>query len=341
MKADGRPFFLLTYGLLGLLVAAPVSADSIKAALERMSTAVSELNYRGTFVQIQDGEVETLKVVHRGGQAGEAGPRERLITLSGSLRELIRDQDTVKCIYSRDSGGDVDLRQSASRFHAHVGKKIGSLDSDHYSLVSFGSDRVAGREAEILGIRPEDEYRYGFRFWVDARNGMPLRSDMIDPDGNVVQQTMFTEIDFGPGIADEEFKPVLEGDGDRFSTRYARYAPHSKETDHNSGEWVLGALPSGFELVAEQHESKGARRNAHHLIVSDGLAQVSVFVEAIDAETGGFEGESRMGSVNAYGRRMGDFQLTVVGEVPLATVTAIAQGISRLPEELTRQEQPD
>jgi len=335
MKSEGHVFSAVFCGLIGLLLASPLSADSVKSALVRMGEVVSELDYRGTFVQIQDGELETLKVTHR---SGDSGSRERLVTLTGSLRELIRHHDSVKCIHSRDSAGEVDLRQAASRFHAHLGDKIQDLNSDYYSLVSLGKDRVAGREAMILGIRPLDEYRYGFRFWVDVKNGMPLRSDMINPQGAVIQQTMFTEISFDNGISDDELEPVLQGDDQAFATRHARYASDTEDTPPVPDKWRLDELPGGFRVISERREPVSGNSQMHHLIVSDGLAQVSVFVEPISDDSNGFDGESRMGAVNAHGRRMGDFQLTVVGEVPAATVNTIARGISDLPDVSKQQE---
>ena len=67
-----------------------------------------------------------------------------------------------------------------------------------------------------------------------------------------------------------------------------------------------------------------------HLVLSDGLASVSVYVES-DPQAEGLEGGTRIGAVHAAGRRISGHQVTVVGEVPLETVEAVLAGIRRIP----------
>ncbi|MCP1726670.1 sigma-E factor negative regulatory protein RseB [Natronospira proteinivora] len=330
MKGLSLPGFLILG--LGLTAHHGAFAVPLEDRLNRMGEAVAQLSYQGTFIQVQDGEVETLEVAHRG---GEEDSRERLMSLTGSLRELIRDDDTVKCIHSRDSGGEVDLRQSAARFHAHLGRKLGEMEGDFYSLVALGHDRVAGRDTKVVGVRPNDQFRYGFRFWIDEENGMPLRSDMVDPEGAVIQKVMFTQIRFRGDIEDEHLNPVLDAEGEEFATRRAKYsrpkAPERQAPDH---DWELGELPAGFELISVREKPRSGDGRLYHFIVSDGLAQVSVFLEPASEAGDGFEGESRMGTVHAFGRHLDRHQLTVVGEVPEATVSAIARSFESAPERL-------
>ena len=59
----------------------------------------------------------------------------------------------------------------------------------------------------------------------------------------------------------------------------------------------------------------------------DGVASVSVFVEALGDEDEVAEGLSRLGAANAYTTTRGDFLVTAVGEVPGITVELIAQGM--------------
>jgi len=330
MKGLSLPCFLL----FGLTLAVPngAVASSVEDTLKRMAEAASELSYQGTFIQIQDGEVETLEVTHQG---SEEGSRERLMSLTGSLRELIRDHDSVKCIHSRESVGEVDLRQSAVRFHAHLGSKLGEMEGVLYSLVELGQDRVAGRPVKVVGVRPNDEFRYGFRFWVDEENGMPLRSDMVNPEGSVIQKVMFTQIRFQDEIGDEALSPVLDEGSEEFATRRAKYSrPEVPEEPASDRDWQLNELPSGFELVSMREKALSENRRLYHFIVSDGLAQVSVFLEPAAEAGNGFEGESRMGTVHAFGRQLDRHQLTVVGEVPEVTVTAIAGAFEGIPERL-------
>ena len=106
-----------------------------------------------------------------------------------------------------------------------------------------------------------------------------------------------------------------------------------------SSYWVASAvnsstrvarLPAGFELTHFQHQrmrQDGAA--AAHMVYSDGLATVSVYVEQLSAAGDAFSGLSTMGAVNAYGLQLDGHQVTVVGEVPPVTVEMIARSVER------------
>ena len=66
---------------------------------------------------------------------------------------------------------------------------------------------------------------------------------------------------------------------------------------------------------------------AQHLIFSDGIAAISVFIEP-GAQTGPRPPEtSTMGSANAYSTSVHGHVVTAIGEVPAATVREIANSI--------------
>ena len=74
-----------------------VAGDSQQARewLERMTAAMSQMSYQGTFVYVRDGEVETMRITH---VTDETGVRERLYSVSGPHREVIRDREGVRCV---------------------------------------------------------------------------------------------------------------------------------------------------------------------------------------------------------------------------------------------------
>ena len=73
-------------------LAAPAFAQDAGAWLQRMQQALGEQHYQGTFAYVRDGQLDAMQVFHRGG----AAPRERLLTLSGELREMVRSSDGVR-----------------------------------------------------------------------------------------------------------------------------------------------------------------------------------------------------------------------------------------------------
>jgi sigma-E factor negative regulatory protein RseB len=66
-----------------------------------------------------------------------------------------------------------------------------------------------------------------------------------------------------------------------------------------------------------------------HLVYSDGLASVSVFIEPRNPQTEAIRGLAKVGAAFAYSRDLEGHQVTAVGEVPAATVQAIAAGVMK------------
>jgi sigma-E factor negative regulatory protein RseB len=84
-------------------------------------------------------------------------------------------------------------------------------------------------------------------------------------------------------------------------------------------------LPPGFKLVRAERTLEASGRTLEHLVLSDGLAAISIYAEA-DAEEG-LRGGSRIGAIHAHGGKVAGHQITVVGEAPAATVAAVFSAI--------------
>jgi sigma-E factor negative regulatory protein RseB len=106
-------------------------------------------------------------------------------------------------------------------------------------------------------------------------------------------------------------------------------------------EWAINQLPQGFMLTQrtmrhskpvslQSRDSSASEPDLLHMVYSDGLASVSIFIEKNQGPGKHVEGASTMGAVNAYGHAVGDSFVTVVGEVPVRTVQSMAQSIVRV-----------
>ncbi|HSH43098.1 MAG TPA: sigma-E factor regulatory protein RseB domain-containing protein, partial [Arenicellales bacterium] len=155
------------------LFSQPLVAGEAFDWLERMSAAISDLNYRGTFVYQHNGKLEAMSVVHRGGEDS----RQRLFALSGAAREVIRDQEGVICIFPDSKAVMVDRNLPRGPF-ATLPRDLEQLN--HYYHFSLGgSERVLERHGRMVVIEPRDNYRYGYRFWLDREHALPLRSALV------------------------------------------------------------------------------------------------------------------------------------------------------------------
>lgn len=299
------------------------SAGDARQWLEKMSHAVETLSYKGTFVYLHGGHMDAMQIIHRYGPHGE---QERLISLTGAAREVIRNNRTVTCILP-DSRSVV-VNKSLPRT-AFPGDLPGNLDrlSQDYSFQVLGSDRMTGMAARVIAIKPKDRFRYGQRLWLAKNTNLLLKSDLTDQRGVPVEQVMFTHLAIENHIPEGVFKTDLMGKHFTWY-RFSGVKP-SQKGKVTARKWEVTDLPKGFRLVHQsRHRLPSAKNPVDHMVYSDGLATVSVYIGKPDSDSRErLRGVSNMGATNAYGGMVDGYQVTVVGEVPEVTVKMIGSSV--------------
>jgi sigma-E factor negative regulatory protein RseB len=267
-----------------------------------------------------------MQVIHKAEVDTE---QERLISLSGPAREVIRKDGEVTCIFPDNRAIVVDKTPPRRLLASTLPQPIEKI-ADLYSFSVLGGDRIAGRPAWVLGIVPKQPDRYGYRLWIDTSTHLLLRSKVIDASGTVLEQVLFTAIDTPQHIADEMLKPSISGQG---YTWYTNEPPVSAGASAKPGQWQIGWLPQGFTVQGQGIQAMSASREpVNHVLISDGLATVSVFVERFTGKTDRIEELSSVGAVNTYSTVAHGYQITGVGEVPAATLRQIADSVTDLPK---------
>lgn len=300
---------------LGTLWSAAAQAAELapREQLARMSNALLSLSYEGTLVYLHDNRLETLHIVHR---IEDGQIREQLVSLNGPVRSLTREKGKVTCELS-DSHPISVPGHGVKRDLLHVSAIDPEALAEHYLVHPLGAARVAGRQADVVGIIPRDGLRYGYRFYLDRESGLPLKSDLMGQEADPIEQIMFTSLRL---LSSDERPPpaaVPALDPPRRDAA-AQVVP-------DSVPWQFADLPAGFTLVMHDNWRDTAGQPVVHFLLSDGLASISVYVESDPEE--GLEGATRIGAVHAAGNRVSDHQVTVVGEVPSVTVEAVLAGI--------------
>lgn len=305
-----------------LLWAVSAQADSGRApdpleVLTRMVESAQSLNYGGVYTFSHDGKIETSRVVHFMDAEGEHG---KLESLDGPPREILRENAHVTCYYPESRVVKVD--RSDGR-HFFPGLIVGSPQQmkELYTLTVVGVDRVAGHECRMVRLEPRDGYRFAYRLCADPQSGLLLKAITEDSNHAPLQQFTFTEIQLDSGVDVARLKPSWSGQG------WVWDKSGLQADDADLGIQVSG-VPNGFKKVAEVRRAADGRNSPMiHLVYSDGLSSVSVFVEP--ARGGASQTvESRRGAMSFYSVRMGDQQITAVGEVPPMTVAQFARAVS-------------
>jgi sigma-E factor negative regulatory protein RseB len=289
--------------------------------LERMNRALTTRNYDGTFSHWQGGTVEMLRIIHRV-QDGQVS--ERLVSLDGSGREFIRRGGSLTCYLPDRRTVLVEGRppqESLVGFPA-VNGQTASL----YDIREVARMRLNRRDTHVITIAPRDEYRYGYRLWIDDSTAMPLKSQLCDARGGVIEQIVFASLKLSAHIPDSAFKPEVSTEGFEW-LRSDRAAPPLATP---ATEWNALRLPPGFRMLLRRVQIlPGAPGQVDHLVFSDGLASVSVFVEVRPASPGQAQlsQSATVGSSSAFSTVIDGHKITAVGEVPPATVRFIASQV--------------
>ena len=308
----------LALGALLFVPGSPAHALHISDLLNNMRAAERQLNYQGVFVLRKQDRLLSMRVSHA---AGDNGARETLETLNGEARRVLRDNRQVLSVYPQRKLVVISA-DSAPREHSRLPEDLGALQA-YYEIERLPDDRIADQPTAVLQLTPRDNHRYGYRYWVDANTGVLLRCDLTTENDSVIEQMMFTQVQYVDTLPDSLFSlPDTEG--------YQRRHLGDDRIEIDNVAWRVNALPPGFVLTQSSEQRQDGRRNLH-LVYSDGLASVSVFIEGDDGDHA-LSGPRHMGALNAYGLRHGKYSITVMGEVPAATVEQIALSTEYLGE---------
>lgn len=303
--------------LLGL-AAVPAFAESGQEWLTRMGAALNNSSYAGEFVCESAGRSERLAITHR---VRDGVVSERLVSLSGSGRELVRENDEVVVYLPDRKLAIIERRWGRSDL-------MGALPNFEAGATPWYRVEWVGREtiedfgpAAVVAVRPLDGYRFGYRLWIDLDTHLPVRSDLSDHNGRVVERLRFTKLKFDDGIPDSAFEPAI----DRNRLRWVRQAP---QDDDQAPTWRAAQVPPGFRLSTSSLQSvAGTGSPVSHLVYSDGLATISVFIQTPVPGKVPARGTTRSGVASAFSTVVDGHQVTAVGEVPPQTLEYIASGL--------------
>ncbi|HHH49003.1 MAG TPA: hypothetical protein ENK51_08990 [Gammaproteobacteria bacterium] len=317
-------------GLLLLCLYLPFGAvlagDDLIKSLSRMQDALQNLNYYGTLVFMQGGDVQSMSLAH---QATDEGEVERIVNLNGYAREVIRKNDRVICYLPDSKSVTVSTRRSGKG--GWLSKLVANDFAAMQALYTFqmdGEDRVAGRFTRRVLIQPNDAFRYGYRLWLDKDSGLLLKSDLLSESAEILEQAMFAEISIVDEVPPEMLQPSTP------SEDFVWYEENNEieEIPPEAQTWRVMEMPVGFKLVSQmRHLLPDSSQLAEHLLITDGLASVSIYIEALNGEPAPFDGPFKRGAVNVYSTALDDHQIVVVGEVPAATVEMMARSVRRQP----------
>lgn len=312
---------LATIGVFAAMTMASlvVARDNLSPQewLQKMSVAVKTVDFEGTVIRRQNGDSQPLKVAHK---IIDGVVNERIVVQEGNGLEVIRVGEVVHCILPDQKSVLIEQwKNTSTLFSTLPGTNI-NPGAQYDVLILDRNQRVAGRSVVKLAIRPNDHYRYEHRFWLDQETGFPLRTELVGSDGDVIDQLKFADILIDSHIAAQSLAPSMSLENYTWYTnpRSRQQVQEVVETD-----WVSDELPAGFQVEStHQEKMNGAEGTVTHIVYSDGMAAVSVFISQMQEDE--IRQRAQRGTSASFSTALNGYQITAVGEVPAETVELIA-----------------
>jgi len=306
----------------------PASSAGTQGWLQRIHKAASQRNYQGTLVVSANGSLSSSRLAHY----CEANQYfERIDMQDGQPRSVYRHNDQVLTVWPAAKVARIEQRDAVALFPAVLS---GSEDQllERYEMVAEGSERVAGHDATVLLLRPRDSDRFAQRLWAEQGSGLLLRADVLAADGHVLESAAFTDVMIDVKAQPETvLAPMKRLDG----YRVLRSSP--QRTALEAEGWRLKAPVAGFKqiscvrqkLAPDTDSDRAAADTVLQAIYTDGLTHVSVFVEPFRAEHH-HPGAAAFGATHTLMQALGPYWVTVMGDVPMATLKQFAAALERL-----------
>lgn len=307
--------------------AAQASVAEADAWLHRIQQAAAASSYNGTLTFSAGGAVSSSRVLH---QCDGRQTYERIELLDGENRLQYRHNEQVVTLWPASRKALLETRDPVAQFPALPAASSARV-LENYDLQKTGQERVAGQDADVLLLKPRDRLRFAQRLWAHRDSGLLLRNDVLGPAGEVLESAAFVDVRLGGKLQPEQvLKPMKQLDG------YRVQRPAAERTQLDAEGWVVGKPVPGFQLVSCSRRSLdvaagdgGAAQQVVHSVFSDGLAQVSVFIERYDPQRHARPMGSSTGASHTVMARRGDWWITVVGEVPMATAQQFEAALER------------
>ena len=321
MKTARRMRVTPAWPLLLLLVPAVALAQADPAAmqwLQKIYSATQKLSYVGTFIYQHGPYVETSRITR---YVDASGAQEKLEPLEGGVREIVRSANQVAYYIPGSMTVKIERQSVPQSFPAILPVQVGDLASS-YTVSKGDVERIAGFECQVLLLDPKDQMRYGHKLWADVNTGMLIKARAFNEKHEPVETFAFTELKIGH-VDRDKVKPSFAAKDKNWRIE------DSVATDASLSDagWVLKSTPMGFRKIGEMRRNIGTASGVGHIVLSDGLAAVSVFIEPLAGRQTGPVGLVRQGPINVFTRRLDDHWITVVGETPPESVKVIANAV--------------
>jgi sigma-E factor negative regulatory protein RseB len=305
----------------GLPAAADPGLDPM-SWLQRAAASSRQGTYSGTVMHMQGDRTSTSRITH----VIVAGiEHERMESLDGPRREVVRRGDELQCFYPDAKTVRIDRRLTARFFPSLFSGPVEAI-AEGYHLSLGQVERVAGMDCQWIHLDPKDALRYAQRLCAEIGTGLLLRAKTLGPRDRVLEQYAFIDVRLGGDVSKRELRSTFKEQ----SKDWRRDEQPAADPAAATTGWAVAALPPGFRVVGEMQRNMPNRpQPVTQLALSDGFAAMSVFIEPVTGRPPSGEATSVDGLLSVFARPMGEYLVTVLGEVPPAAAQQVGRSVGR------------
>ncbi len=291
------------------------------AWLARAQKAAKEQTFVGVFVHAVGDAHSTSRITHTFFNNEEV---EKIESLDGPMREFLRKGTNLQCFIPEVRTIRSDRRVTGRHFPQIVQTSVEQIASNYNVMLGSG-DRVAGYDCRWLHLDPRDSLRYAQRICSEISTGLLLRARLMSGPDQAIEQFTFTELKIGARVQRHALRS--RWDDEKANWRQEQI-PANDAQPANTG-WLVTNPPAGFTKIAEMRRTMPSQISVDHLIFSDGVASISVFMEPTPEGKRVGEATSEKGCASIYTGSINNHMVTVLGEVPLAATKQVGKSVAQ------------
>ncbi|MRS18141.1 sigma-E factor regulatory protein RseB [Enterobacteriaceae bacterium RIT692] len=302
--------------LVGSLFCSSIASAQTSASgalLQQMEQASQNLNYEFAYINVSRLGIESLRYRHA---VIDNRIFAQLLQMDGPRREVIQRGNDISYF---EPGLDPFSLPGNHIIDALPGLMFADFSrlGEAYDFIPVGRSRMADQMCEVVRIVSRDGTRYSYVVWLDVDTKLPLRIDLLDRDGETLEQ--FRVISFA---VDEGVRNLMQG------LEKANLPPSLSLPAGDKVElsWQPGWLPAGMKLISQsRRDIPSMNKTVESRLYSDGLFSFAINVTPADKSSS--VQALRTGRRTVQTEVRNNNEITVVGELPPATAKRIADSI--------------
>lgn len=288
---------------------------SAEILLTDMGNAVKSLPYELSFIIVNPQGITPIRYRH---VIINNQPIAQIMQMDSSRREIIQKGNQISYFEPGFDSFSLEGSYIVDYFPSVVFANFTKLQSD-YNFIKLGRTHIGDISCQVIRVIPKDNSRFSYILLIDEKTKLPLRIDLLDGKNEILEQFRVVSVVVNNQallksmqvIASLNMPPLL-------------LIPESITKQFN---WQINQVPLGFEEISRSCKEIAANESLETMIFSDGLFSFSINVtKAGDSQL--IEQPFRKGGLTIYTVIKGQYEVTVIGQLPLLTASQIAADVS-------------